>query len=85
MEHIIAKLVYDGGEVLIPEEMDKPSDGQMIGTQYEQLSELACRVCYDSLGRGRSSQDLHKHILEVARTNPISISSSSISALSCVC
>jgi len=66
MYGVTAKLVYDGGnKIHIPDEMNVPSNNQMKGTLYEQLSELACRVCYDSLGRGRSSQDLHKHILEV--------------------
>lgn len=35
--------------------MGKPRDDQMQGTPAEQLSELAGRVCYDSLGKGRPS------------------------------
>lgn len=63
---VVAKLVWDGtDEVRIPSEMGAPADNQMRGTALERLSELACRVCYDSLGRGRSSEELHKHILEV--------------------
>jgi thymidylate synthase ThyX len=51
-----AKLVYDGGEdVYIPEEMGAPREDQMQGTPAERLSELAGRVCYDSLGKGRAS------------------------------
>ena len=62
----VAKLVWDGGDDLaIPEEMGKPSASQMKGTVMERVSELACRVCYDSLGRGRNSEELHKHILSV--------------------
>jgi len=38
---------------------------QMQGTPGEQLSELAGRVCYDSLGQGRDSEGYHKHISEV--------------------
>jgi thymidylate synthase ThyX len=63
---VIARLVWDGGdEVRIPEEMGTPAPNQMQGTPLERLSELAARVCYDSLGKGRSSPDLHKHLLDV--------------------
>jgi len=64
---ITAKLVYDGGpDIHIPSEMGTPSNNQLQGTTLENLSELACRVCYDSLGKGRSSTELHKHIKEVS-------------------
>jgi thymidylate synthase ThyX len=66
-----ASLVYDGTKLIIPESMGTPCDDQMQGTVHEQLGELACRICYDSLGvdengkrRGRSSAKLHEHILE---------------------
>lgn len=63
---LIAKLVWDGGSALrIPEEMGSPAPNQMKGTVWEQICEIAGRICYDSLGRGRSSEDFHKHILEV--------------------
>lgn len=63
---MISRLVWDGGdEVRIPEELGKPAPGQMIGTAAERLSEVGGRTCYDSLGRGRSSEDYHKHILDV--------------------
>ena len=62
---IKAKLVYSGSDVRIPEDMGIPRDDQMQGTAAEQLGELAGRVCYDSLGKGRSSKDYHSHILEV--------------------
>ena len=67
-EGLVAKLVWDGNpeSVLhVPDEMGNPAHNQLKGTASERLSELACRVCYDSLGRGRSSEDLHRHILEV--------------------
>lgn len=38
---------------------------QGIGSDAEVLSEIAGRVCYDSWGRGRTSDDYHKHIIEV--------------------
>ncbi len=62
-----AKLVYDGGNAppMIPEEMGTPKGDQFQGTPREQTAELAGRVCYDSLGQGRSSQEYHKHIHEV--------------------
>lgn len=59
------KLVYDGTEVRIPEELGMPREDQMQGTELEKLAELAGRSCYDSLGAGRSSADFHKHIREV--------------------
>lgn len=63
--HPYAELVYSGNTVMIPLAMGTPASDQMQGMPLEQLSELCCRVCYDSLGRGRSSQALHEHILEV--------------------
>lgn len=75
---MIAKLVYDGGNVHIPEEMipkegiQKALDkGQLVGTERERLCEIAGRVCYDSLGSGRSSAEYHKHILEVNHLSTI--------------
>lgn len=53
---IKARLVWDGGEdVHIPPEMGTPRGDQMQGTSAERLTELAGRVCYDSLGKGRPS------------------------------
>jgi thymidylate synthase (FAD) len=40
-------------------------DDQLIGTGAEQLTEYFGRKCYDSLGKGRSSEAFHKHLLEV--------------------
>lgn len=63
---VTSKLVWDGGDkILIPDEMGKPRADQLQGFVREQLSELAGRVCYDSVGSGRSSPDYHKHIKEV--------------------
>lgn len=39
--------------------------GQMIGTTLEQLCEIAGRICYDSLGTGRTSEAYHQHLVEV--------------------
>ena len=70
--HITASLVFDGGDsVLIPEPMGTPRGDQMQGSPAEQLTELAGRVCYDSLGKGRPSftteqtQGYHDHIKQV--------------------
>jgi hypothetical protein len=61
-----ASLVFDGfGQPRIPESMGQPSPDQLTGTPLENLGELASRICYDSLGNGRSSGKLHEHILEV--------------------
>lgn len=60
------RLVWDGGDqILIPAEMGEPASDQMIGTWAERLSELGGRICYDSLGKGRSSAEYHRHIHEV--------------------
>jgi thymidylate synthase ThyX len=58
-------LVFDGTVVRIPEAMGTPRADQMQGTELERLAELCGRVCYDSLGKGRSSVEFHKHILDV--------------------
>lgn len=64
--NIHAELVYDGGDVVhVPSRLGMPAANQLQGTQLEQLAELAGRVCYDSLGRGRSSEEYHTHIREV--------------------
>lgn len=59
-------IVYDGGnQIYVPASMGGPKHNQLLGTVGEQLSEVGCRICYDSLGTGRSSEELHKHILDV--------------------
>ena len=61
-----AKLIWDGtDEVRIPSEMGTPKEGQMVGTAGERLTELAGRVCYDSLGSGRPSGEYIQNILSV--------------------
>lgn len=39
--------------------------GQFQGTNAERLAEIAGRSCYDSFGKGRTSEAFHAHILEV--------------------
>ncbi len=77
--NIRATLVYDDGEdIHIPDQLLNPNtereaaladiaaSGRMNGTVAERLTELASRACYDSLaGKGRSSDDFHKHIHDV--------------------
>ena len=60
-----AELIYDGKDVKVPESMGQPKSHQNQGTDLERLAEIAGRVCYDSMGKGRSSLEWHKHILEV--------------------
>jgi len=63
---ISAGLVWDGtNEVRVPEAMGKPRADQMQGTPRERITELAGRCCYDSLGKGRSSADYAKHLIQV--------------------
>jgi len=52
-------------EVICPPQMGKPRDDQCIGTPAEIVSEIAGRVCYDSIGKGRSSAEFHQHILDI--------------------
>lgn len=49
----------------VPQELGLPRGDQLCGTNAEQLVEVAGRTCYDSFGRGRSSEGFHAHILEV--------------------
>jgi thymidylate synthase ThyX len=60
-------LIYKSGfnSVIIPPQMGSPKEDQLCGTPLENLAELASRICYDSLGKGRSSVDFHNHIKEV--------------------
>jgi thymidylate synthase ThyX len=67
-----AQLIYDGTTLHFPSSQRPPASNQDKGTTLERLAEIACRICYDSYGvdedgkrKGRSSSDLHKHILEV--------------------
>lgn len=60
-----ARLVYDGATLAVPPEMGTPRADQLQGTALERLSELCGRVSYDSLGRGRTSVEFHRHILDV--------------------
>jgi len=61
-----AELVFDqSGSVKVPTAMGEPKEHQDKGTDLERLAEIAGRVCYDSMGRGRSSPEWHKHVLEV--------------------
>jgi thymidylate synthase ThyX len=63
---VTSKLVWDGSDrILIPSEMGEPRSDQLQGSVFEQLSELGGRVCYDSVGSGRTSSEYHKHIQEV--------------------
>jgi thymidylate synthase (FAD) len=65
-DNIYAALVFDGQQLTVPSErMGVPRDDQLQGTNLERLSELAGRVCYDSLGKGRNSAEYHDHIATV--------------------
>jgi hypothetical protein len=69
-------------QLYLPESMGRPKENQLTGTIHENLGELASRICYDSLGSGRSSEALHQHILDVRiipSTNTSSSRSVSIS------
>lgn len=61
-----AELVYDGSNTYYkPDCMGEPKEDQLQGTARECVTELCGRICYDSLGKGRSSADYHGHIRQV--------------------
>ena len=62
-------LIWSGGEVSVPPRMGVSRDDQLLGTPAERVVELAGRICYDSLGGGRSSVEYFKHILSVGHTS----------------
>lgn len=49
----------------LPEELGVPRADQLQGGDSAQIIETAGRTCYDSFGKGRSSPEYHKHIIEV--------------------
>lgn len=63
-----AQLIYTPGqsEPLIPSTFKAPKDTQFLGSPLEKLTEVACRICYDSMGlkMSRTSEQLHDHIQE---------------------
>lgn len=63
---MIARLIWDNKtcRLTVPPEMGAPAHHQMQGSPWDQLVELAGRVCYDSLGKGRDSVAYHQHIRE---------------------
>ena len=61
-------MVWDGDEdVVVPPPMGTPREDQLTGSTGEQVSELACRICYDSLGakRSRDTKSNLEHIKDV--------------------
>ena len=72
---ISATLVYDGsGAPHLPTQLHPDLDSQkeldtfatqLKGTDLEKLCEIAGRACYSSFGKGRGSDEYHKHILDV--------------------
>jgi thymidylate synthase ThyX len=67
----LCKLVWDGKALKLPEELGKPREDQLQGSDLDRLVEISGRICYDSLGKGRSSPDYHKHIIEVGHFSVI--------------
>jgi flavin-dependent thymidylate synthase len=65
-----AVLMFDNARpyqsLLVPKEMGSPKETQLAGSAWDNLCELAGRVCYDSLGKGRSSVEYHEHIRETS-------------------
>ena len=53
-------------QLVLPRDMiEAAAENQLKGTDAERLVEVAGRICYDSLGKGRGSEAYHAHILEV--------------------
>lgn len=66
-----AFLVWDNltKKLDVPSAWGKPREDQLQGSPLDQIIEIAGRTCYDSAGKGRSSVDYHKHIVEVDHTS----------------
>lgn len=66
-------LTKDNGVTLTDESLAQllKEKGQLQGSDKEKLCELAGRVCYDSLGRGRNSKEYWEHIRQVAHLSVI--------------
>lgn len=63
-----SEIVYNNANpehIALPSMMGQPKEGQLVGSPLECLAEIAGRICYDSLGQGRTSEEYHKHILDV--------------------
>jgi len=62
-----ATLIFDNltNILTVPERMGTPREDQLQGTVQENLCELAGRVCFDSIGKGRSSEAYHPNILSM--------------------
>lgn len=61
----IVKLVWDSAKpdaVHVPFEMGNPRHDQLQGSPRDMLAELCGRVCYDSLGKGRGSEEYHRNV-----------------------
>lgn len=58
-------LVWDYSRPINPEFSQVARRDQLLGTHYDQLAEIAGRICYDSLGSGRDSREYHEHIQQV--------------------
>lgn len=65
------RLIARPSFIALPEELGTPAPGQLQGPDGQKVIETAGRVCYDSFGRGRSSEDFAKHLLEVGHVNPM--------------
>ena len=66
---IRVRMVWDGTTFTLPPELGVPRADQMQGSPLDQLVEISGRCCYDSCGKGRSSEDYHTHIREVGHTS----------------
>lgn len=58
---LVARPSFVGEDI---EEFRRCRSDQMQGSEGEKIAEFAGRGCYDSFGRGRSSDDFHANILE---------------------
>ena len=67
MKKPIVKVIAYTKFLGVPEELlsGPATQNQDQGTDLARLTECAGRTCYDSYGKGRSSEAYHRHILEV--------------------
>jgi thymidylate synthase (FAD) len=50
-------------------ECERCRGDQLLGTDGEKLAEFAGRLCYDSFGKGRSSEEFHANIIDHGHVN----------------
>jgi len=67
IENLGCQVVHYPGYFCLPDlpDFSNPLPTQLQGPSIQKVAELAGRTCYESVGKGRSTDDYFKHIVEV--------------------